>query len=464
MFLWAIESNYYSNPKNMQQICTTWMAMLFAASTKKITQFIIVLAVALPSFSWAQPGNNNSPKVIPELVFQNPVLVSGTDKKEGAAYLFKNVATGVDALMEIKKVSDKSTVINTIDVTQVGWNKAFQPEVGRTGNVAPYQNWWVRFHISFLQAGTDKKMVLTQFYVTTLDVDGDGLSIREFVQMQKADSIKFSKVTYLGLASPIDCGLPNSTKDKLTQGPVQNFTDIDTVSTSVMATYVYMNTSEFDFTLGAKSNAAVSPAGLRLNSLWFKSFSLAPQKALPTLPLQLINFQGNINDNKVGLQWTVAENETGNSFELEKGFDGVHFTTAALIFTTTKAGEENYSYKESIEQTSFYRLKMINKDNSVSYSKTIRVAVEKSESSNQVRILQNPVTASLQFSYSAPSNESTTVNIYTLTGTKLFSTRLPSQKGTNTQLLNLNSKINPGVYLLEIINGTERSISKFMKQ
>src|SRR5207253_2232457 len=107
-----------------------------------------------------------SSKVIPELVFQNPVLVSGSDKKEGAAYLFKNVATGVDALMEIKKISDKSTIVNTIDVTQVGWNKAFQPEVGRTGNVAPYQNWWVRFHISFLQAGTDKKLVLSQFYVT----------------------------------------------------------------------------------------------------------------------------------------------------------------------------------------------------------------------------------------------------------------------------------------------------------
>jgi hypothetical protein len=450
----------------MKRICTMRMAILFFASRKQIVHLLSALLLALPLLSLSQPenSNNNAPKVIPELVFQNPVLVSGTDKSEGSAYLFKNVASGIDALLEVKKISDKSTIIKTLDLTQYGWNKAFQPEIGREGNVNPNQNWWIRFRLTFLQAGTDKKTALTKFYVTALDLDGDNLSIREYIQMQKADSINLSKVSYVSLTSPANVGLTNSAKDKLTQGPVQNFKDIDTATTGVMVTYVYLNTSEFDFTVGAQSGAAISNAGMRLNSLWFKSFSLAPQITLPTLPLQLISFQGNVDNNKAGLQWSVAENETGYSFELEKSFDGIHFTTAALIFTTTKTGAENYSYKESIPQTSFYRLKMINKDNSISYSKVIRLTVENNAADNQIRILQNPVSSLLQFTYKVSSNESSRVNIYSASGVKVFSTQLLTAKGINTYLLNLKSDITAGIYLLEIINGNERTVSRFIKE
>jgi hypothetical protein len=445
----------------MKQICTIRNAAIFlVASKKRIRNCFLILLFALPYFLSAQT-NSNASQFIPELVFQNPALVSGNDKLEGAIYRFSNVASGIDALLEVKKISDNTTVINDLDKSDVGWKKAFQPQLGKNGTVGANQNWWILFHMTFVAAGTTKKIVLSKFYVTALDVDGDNVSIQEYVQMQGADSTKFSTISFLSLASPINCGLPNTLKDKLTQGPVQNFSDIDTSSTSVMATYTYLNTSDLDFTIGAKSGASSSSAGLRLNSLWFKSFSLAPQS---TLPLQLINFQGNINNNKASLEWSVAENETGNSFELERSFDGTHFNSTALIFTTSKTGSEKYSYKESIDRTSFYRLKMINKDNSISYSKIIRLSVEEA-TGNQIKILQNPAGSSLQFSYSTTSNESTKVNIYTITGAKVFSTELQSQTGTNTFMLTLNSKMNKGFYILETLNTTgSSSISKFIKQ
>src|SRR5689334_21015965 len=122
----------------MQRICTMRMAFLLIAFPKRIVNLFFVLVVALPLFSKAQlsgNSNNSAPKLIPELIFQNPVLVSGTDKAEGSVYLFKNVASGIDALLEVKKISDKSTIIKTLDLNQYGWNKAFQPEIGREGNV-----------------------------------------------------------------------------------------------------------------------------------------------------------------------------------------------------------------------------------------------------------------------------------------------------------------------------------------
>jgi hypothetical protein len=450
----------------MKQICTQLTgASNFAVSKKTIIYSICLLLFAFPFTSIAQSGSGGgTTKVIPELIFQNPVLVSGTTNQEGAIYRFSNVATDIDALLEIKKISDASTVINNMDVNNMGWNKAFQPELGRTGTVSSFQNWWVRFRITFVKAGTTNKVTLSKFYVTALDVDGDNVSIQEYVQMQNADSIKLSPVTNLALTTPLDFGLLNNQLDKLTQGPVRNFTNIDTAATLVMATYTYLNANDFDFTIGGKSGAASSTVGLRLNSLWFKSFSLAPQVSQSILPLHLLNFQGNVNGSKSNLQWTVAENETGYAFELEKSYDGKNFNTAALVFTTTKTGTENYSYKEEMNRSAFYRLKMINKDNSISYSKIIKLSVEKEAETNQIRLLQNPVASSLQFTYVAAENSFSNISIYTASGTKLFSTQLQSQKGTNTYNVSLDAKIKTGIYLLEIVNNNQQSISKFIKQ
>lgn len=446
----------------MKQIFTQRMSTAIVDVIRR-NVYLILLFTMLPSaLLHSQSSNNNAQQVIPELVFQNPTLVSGTDKKEGAIYRFYDVTTGVDALLEVSKISDNLTIINNIDMTQYGWNKAFQPEIGRSGYAGTNQNWWVLFHLTFVKSGTNNKMNLSKFYVTALDVDGDNGSIQEYVQMQKADSIKLSAVSYLSLNTPMNCGLSNTPNDKLTQGPVQNFNNIDTASTAVMATYTYMNQSEFDFVLGAKSGTTNSTAGLRMNSLWFKSFNLAPQAQL-VLPIRLINFQGNVDNNKADLQWSVAENETGYSFELEKSFDGKSFNSAALVFTTSKNGIENYSYKEAIDRNSFYRLKMINKDNSISYSQTLKLTVNENITGNSVRILQNPVGSSLQFSYNAAVSELTTVNVYTSAGVKVFTRQLHSQKGNNSYTINLDLKMGKGFYLLETTNGVERNVSKFIK-
>src|SRR5688500_4215871 len=84
-------------------------------------------------------------QVIPEFIFRNPVLESGTALKDGAKYRFANAAKDIDAMVEIKRRSGSNVVINNIDLTSFGWDKAFQPELGIPGTVAPYQNWWVEF-------------------------------------------------------------------------------------------------------------------------------------------------------------------------------------------------------------------------------------------------------------------------------------------------------------------------------
>lgn len=456
----------------MQQISAQkGTAIILIALTKKILSLLIILFLS-PAFLYAQSGSNNNSSKFSELVFQNPKLISGKAGQDGAVYRFKNVVPGTDATVKIVGRSSSAVVLSSIDTANVGWSKAFQPVLGIPGYVPRYQNWWMEFQMRFYKGNSANPRKMDGFQVTAIDVDGDGESIREYLQMNRTSSDAYSSLCYLAkqtagsiLTSFLGEDPDNDKgKDIKIVGPTRNFGNIDTAATSVMATFTYTDKDMISFRFGGTSGYSISNAGERLNSLWFKSFSLAPQQSSSTLPLHLINFQGNVNENKVNLNWTVADNETGHSFELEKSFDGEHFTTDALIFTTTKSGSENYFYKGGIDRTSFYRLKMINKDNSISYSKIIRLSVDGNAKASQITILQNPVGSSLQFSYTASSNETSVVTIYTITGMKVFSTQVQSQKGTNTFQLSLNSKINTGSYLLEIAGANERSITRFIKQ
>ena len=276
---------------------------------------------------------------IPELVFRNPVLVSGTALKDGAKYRFSEAAPGIDAIVEVRKRSASNVVINNIDLTSFGWDKAFQPELGIPGTVAPYQNWWVEFEVSFVKTGTDKKKTVDKFDVTSLDVDGDNVSIQEYVIMEKPKSITYSTISSLvndAVDNEVECGVCGESSTLMTctsclgtgllglcgtcdgtgkthstchhawdgetnqnvQGPIQNYLNIDTLGTAVMATYRYEDKDKIRMKVGARSNARTSTAGMRLNSMWYRSFNLAP---LGLLPVKLTNFAAKYDKQNVAL-------------------------------------------------------------------------------------------------------------------------------------------------------------------
>jgi hypothetical protein len=187
--------------------------------------------------------------------------------------------------------------------------------------------------------------------------------------------------------------------------------------------------------------------------------------ALIPLPIQLISFSGSVVNNKVQLKWFVAENETGEHFEVEKSSDGKTFTSIALLFLTGKSGTENYGFNEGMELTGagYYRLKITNRNGSVAYSKVVVLKNEKEGSTvNPLIVLQNKG-AEITFNYTTPKEGIYNVNVYNVNGARMFGTRLTMQKGMNAASLKANGLISSGVYLLEVTNGADRSIIKFVK-
>ena len=453
----------------------------------------------------------------PGLEFINPQLVSGIANKQGAVYRFANIAPDVDAEIKVKKVSRNDLVIANIDNSVLGWNKAFQPEFGLPGLVLPNQNWYIDFELSFFKAGTNQLRIMDTVDLTALDVDGDGNSISEYVTYDRPSSILYSTFTFLssaasgvlgqsfecgedGIASTlINCpacngtGLTNSGSGNNNEcqtcdgsgklhsacghpyeggtgstvnGPVNNFVNIDTAATQVMATYQFLNMSKIKFRYGAKSGALSSNgSGIRLNSTWFRKFSLKP---VTTLPVKLESFTATLNTNKKAeLKWTTSSEVNTSRFVIERSTDGKTFGDAGSVLAAgNSSGKNYYTFSDNLTELKstivYYRLQSIDQDGDMEYSAT-RIIHLGPESAKAISLLTYPNPVSNEVRVTLPAawqNKKITYELRTVNGQ--LTRRIESAASDQTETLGTKG-LKPGIYLLSVSCNGQRLHQKIVK-
>lgn len=182
------------------------------------------------------------------------------------------------------------------------------------------------------------------------------------------------------------------------------------------------------------------------------------------LPVKLTSFQGYVNDNKVNLNWTVAENEFANQFEVEKSLDGSDFSTAALVFGTDKAGNESYQFAHATTaDVIYYRLKMIDNAEKFTYSKVLMFKTTNARAFD-LKILNNPVVSDkLTLGFENNQAGQVIVTVRDISGRQVIQHKVTAVKGSNMISLQL-PVINNGVYVVDLFNGTLHNTAKFIKQ
>jgi hypothetical protein len=167
-------------------------------------------------------------------------------------------------------------------------------------------------------------------------------------------------------------------------------------------------------------------------------------------------------DSKTVLQWATRLNAEQNYFELQKSTDAVNYSTIALIFSTESDDVEHYFFKESksLQTGSFYRLKIINKNNTIAFSNSL--LLKANVANKNLDILENPVHDNLSFNYRSISNDYATINIYDLLGNIVFNIRAKCAKGQNYAAIWV-AEFLPGEYVLEVITGNKKNSEHFIK-
>jgi hypothetical protein len=184
-----------------------------------------------------------------------------------------------------------------------------------------------------------------------------------------------------------------------------------------------------------------------------------------SLPVQLTSFAGSLNNNKISLQWAVAENEDADHFEVEKSADGKDFMTAAVIMTSTKPGTESYSLNDIMKtEKIYYRLKIFDKNRTISFSKTLVFETKTVVNNGGLRIVNNPATDKLSLSFTSLNDQSLEIKVYDLGGRMQMNQKVNVYQGANLINLPLPSAFKTGMYAVEVSNGLERLTSKFIKQ
>jgi hypothetical protein len=121
----------------------------------------------------------------------------------------------------------------------------------------------------------------------------------------------------------------------------------------------------------------------------FSPFTLASIVPQNPLPVELLNFQGVVNtEGNADLQWQTISEMQMQGFEVEKSTDGKNFSKIGFV----KSKGNNLNTYNLIDkrfvQTAYYRLRILNTDNTFKYSQTISLQMKKSD--NQLLVYPNP--------------------------------------------------------------------------
>jgi hypothetical protein len=181
------------------------------------------------------------------------------------------------------------------------------------------------------------------------------------------------------------------------------------------------------------------------------------------LPVRLTQFNASLHQSVTNINWlTEAESEFSH-FEIERSIDGINdFKKISQV----GSGNNKYQYADNLKNVSgntfAYRLKMVDQNQSFTYSNI--VAVRKTAISlDKLTLAPNPVinkAATLQFQ-SANASDDVQIRILDLTGRIMLQQQSKVFTGMNSISLQNLDRLQAGQYIIQIAKDKEINTLKF---
>lgn len=212
---------------------------------------------------------------------------------------------------------------------------------------------------------------------------------------------------------------------------------------------------------GSTSNPQVNRTGLTLANLSNNFYIGSIDAVQSPLPIELLSFDANCNNNSIIFKWSTATETNNDFFTIEHGADGITFMP---IGTVKGAGNsstiKNYSFIDNKLETGtifYYRLKQTDFDGKFEYSDIIAVKNCR-DGLPELIIYPNPNNGIFMVESSENKYELIITNVF---GEKLFSQKTQDEKsGIVIDLSNHPS----GIYFLHIKTNEGTATKKLIIQ
>ncbi|MFL5763377.1 MAG: T9SS type A sorting domain-containing protein [Bacteroidia bacterium] len=197
----------------------------------------------------------------------------------------------------------------------------------------------------------------------------------------------------------------------------------------------------------------------------FSPFTLGTRASgVNPLPIVLLDFTAQYNSaGAVDLNWTTAAEVDNDYFTVERSADAETFTP---ILEKDGAGttQSKHSYSSVDESplpgVSYYRLRQTDFNGNFKYSATVSVEKE-SEEFEILNTYYSSSTNSLEISFNCSSNCAVSIELFDVTGKKVYSS-FENTEGRGRKVMLNPGELSTGIYLLKASNG-EKTISRKIK-
>ena len=183
-------------------------------------------------------------------------------------------------------------------------------------------------------------------------------------------------------------------------------------------------------------------------------------KTLRTTPVKFIDVSAIEQENNVLVHWNVENEININKYVVERSADGINFNEIGF---NAAAQTLTYSWVDhsALQNINYYRIKSIGNAGDVSYSKIVKVIIDKNGEAD-FTISPNPVTETREINVdflNIPAGNYY-CGLYDFTGRKVFAKNLSLQLNNKRIDIKLNKSIPSGSYNLILFNQNDFKLSK----
>lgn len=173
------------------------------------------------------------------------------------------------------------------------------------------------------------------------------------------------------------------------------------------------------------------------------------------VPVRLLQFTGEKQKLFNRLHWSTAQEINSKEFVIEKSLNGTDFTSIGAVPAKGNSnGTLTYIFTDEkvLQVRNFYRLKMVNADNTHRYSNVISI---ESDLTNTLEVFPNPSAGKINVWFIADKNTPAVINIFSSDGKLRFSNASQATRGGNNTNLDI-SHLGKGNYILKLV--TENNV------
>ncbi len=184
-----------------------------------------------------------------------------------------------------------------------------------------------------------------------------------------------------------------------------------------------------------------------VDSIWMTSFSTI-------VPIKFGGINAIQTNGQVKISWNIATEINSLRYDIERSADGRSFATVGNV-SATNAGKYSFIDNSPAAGDNYYRIKGVDKDGSPTYSSIVRINSNKKLP--ELTIQPNPiVSGKINLQLSNFEKGLYTVSLFSNAGQKVFNGTINNEAGSSTTSLQIPSSVQPGVYKLMLINGTNK--------